>query len=302
VTSGKDPVIYSTTLANKYRSPIIYLDKPPVRESTFTPYNTVQGSLEVESFSTYQAISDNNPTYTMDIQIDSYDIKDAWMYISTIGYDSVAEKWNVKLNGYSLAYKEHTDPIAIHDRSQMMRLDVGEYLKTGLNELYIEGSSFNMDDEYYITGVTFVILHDSGEKTEFWINEYGDTYFGSGTFGDADTATLTSIYLTDDESPLEFNGKQVSTGIVNPTVLRDSPRFSTIKNADVTDALGKENEFSSGEPALSILAVTSDDLVVENTVLIEESDSHQAYVEMYLDQEKFDQMGMVYYKDSILSG
>ena len=167
VTSGQDPVLYTTTLANKYRSPIIYLDKPPVRESTFTPHGTVQGSLTVESFTTYRVISDNNPVYEMNLQIDSYGIKDAWMYISTIGYDSVAEKWNVKLNDYTLAYKEHTDPIAIDGRAQMTRLDVGEYLKTGANTLNIEGSGFNMGDEYYITGVTLVILTDSGEKTEY---------------------------------------------------------------------------------------------------------------------------------------
>ena len=299
VTSGRDPVLYTTTLANKYRSPIIYLDTPPLRESTFTPHGTVQGSLTVESFTTYRVISDNNPVYEMNLQIDSYGIKDAWMYVSTIGFDSVAEKWNVKLNGYTLAYKEHTDPIAIDGRAQMTRLDVGEYLKTGVNTLNIEGSGFNMGDEYYITGVTLVILTDSGEKTEYWINEYGDTYFGETEFKSADTARLTSIYFNDDESPLEFNGKTVSTDIVSPTVLRSSPHFTTIKTADVTSAVADENELGGGVPALTVLSVSSGDLTVDETPEPEAQNKHQSYVEDYLDQEKFEQLGMIYYKDTL---
>jgi hypothetical protein len=304
VTSGKDPVIYSTTLANKYLSPIIYLDRPPERKSTFKSHDKVEGSISIESFRTYQAISKNFPKYSIDFEMNETKILDAWMYIQTIGFDSIAEKWSVKLNGHTLAYRTHSEPIAIKERSQLSRFDVGKYIN-GSNTLYIEGTEFNIGDHYYITDIYFVILYDSGEKTEYWINEGADTHFNGGSFETAKKGVLFNVYLDEvEKDQLAFNENSVVIESMNPQILeniQNIPTFSTIYIADVTDKIenSNQNSFSVGHPALSILAVTSDQLNVNPKVIHEEKDPHQTYVETFLNSEKFESFGLLYYRDSL---
>jgi len=300
VTSGKEPVLYTATLANKYRSPIIYLDEPPVQESTFTPHGIVDGSIAIESFATWQTIRPKSPTYTMNIPIKTKGIKDAWMYVHTIGFDSVAEKWHVKMNDYTLTFRVHSKPIATHERSQLLRFDVGRYLKEGENKLEITGTDFNVDDQYYITGVTFVVIFDSDEKTEYWINEGNLSSFSRGLFGEAGDAKLYTLYLEPGkDGQVGLNNKLVDSQIISPSMLRSATLFSTILEADVSDEVEKENIITGPVPALCILEVASDDLIIPPAKIEKAKNPHQSYVEDYLNQEKFEQVGMVYYGDSI---
>ena len=222
------------------------------------------------------------------------------MYIHTIGFDSTAEKWNIKLNSYPLAYKVHSTPVATYGRSQLLRFDVGNYLLEDENELLIEGTDFNIGDQYYITGVTFVILYGSDDKTEYWINEGGINRFTEAAFDEATDAKLYALYLEAGKDGLqEFNGLPVDSQIINPTMLRETTLFSTLLEADVSPVMERENRISGSTPALSILEVASEDLSVAQKNIGELADSHQSYVEEYLNQEKFEQVGMVYYNNSI---
>jgi putative cell wall-binding protein len=296
MTSGKAPVIYTATLANKYRSPIIYLDTPPIEESTFKTHNTIEGSLTIESFRTYQTIGVKSPKFTMNIDIETENIQDAWMYVHTIGFDSVAEKWSVKFNDYSVAYQEPPDPVALNERFQLTRFDVGTYVKTGQNTLFIEGTDFNLNDHFYITDVTFIITSHSDEKTEHWINEGADTYFEDGSFKHAGNAKLYNIYLNEErQNQLEFNGNLLQTSLLQPTTLKEAPQFSTIEVAEVTGRVSNQNTFTGGEPALSILTVTSEDIDVNPPEIKVEPDPHQSFVLKYLDLQKFDSIGMLYF-------
>jgi hypothetical protein len=47
------------------------------------------------------------------------------------------------------------------------------------------------------------------------------------------------------------------------------------------------------------VAVTSDDINVQPEEPEKEIDQHQAFVIDFLDQQKFDQLGMVYYRNSL---
>jgi hypothetical protein len=302
VTSGKDPVLYTTTLANKYLSPIIYLDRPPVRKSTFKAHGSVEGSLAIESFRSFQTIRSNSPKYRMEIDIETNEILDAWMYIHTIGFDSIAEKWTVKFNDYSLAYRIHSEPVAIGEDSQLTRFDVGKYIESSQNTLLIEGTDFNIKDQYYIADVTFVIIYDSGEKTEYWINEGADTSFEGGNFDIVKNGSLWNIYLKDQESLIKFNNNSIQSKVILPTMLQESPQISTIEFADVTPLVNTHNSFSGSDPALSILTVTSDDISVPQDKVLIDKDPHQIYVKTYLDNGKFDSFGMLYYRDSVSSG
>jgi len=299
ITNGRTPVLYALTLANRYRAPILYLDKPPVRESTFKEHGIVRGSIALESFDTFQALGDKSPTYTMHPVLKTKGIKDAWMYIHTIGYDSVAEKWTVKLNNWPLAYKVHSQPVAEHQSSQLIRFDVRGYVKEGENTLSIEGTSFNVDDQYFITGVTFVLLYDSGESTEYWIGENTSVLRG-GVFEKAEDAKLYALYLEGDkEARLLLNNIELGTRDVEPVHLRVATSFYTLKEADARDAVSRENLLSGDVPQLTVLVVTSPGLEIPAAVREEELDEHQAFVKSFLDEQKFDLLCMLYYESSV---
>jgi hypothetical protein len=275
------------------------MDTPPIQEKTFRPHATVKGSLAIESFDTFQTIGEKSSTYTINPLIKTRGIKDAWMYIHVIGYDSVAEKWNIRLNDYSLAYRVHTEPSAEFESSQLIRFDVRDFIKEGQNKLYIEGAEFNIGDQYFLTGVTFVLVYDSDEKTEFWINENAN-FFGGGTFETINDAKLYGIYLKGNQDPqLELNNNLLLTTDIEPVHIIETTSFSTWVESDISNKISRENILSGDTPSLTIVAVTSDDINVQPEEPEKEIDQHQAFVIDFLDQQKFDQLGMVYYRNSL---
>ncbi|RMF88773.1 MAG: DUF3344 domain-containing protein [Methanobacteriota archaeon] len=188
-------------------------------------------------------------------------------------------------------------------RSQLIRFDAGRYIVEGENELLIEGTDFNIDDQYYITGATFVILYDSDEKTEYWILEGRQSVFENGSYGTVEKAKLYAFYLSEDSgNGLVLNEAALDPVIVNTTLLSSSGRYTSLIESDVTGLIREDNVLTGDVPSLTILTVTSDTIPtsIDKESVIRE-DPHQRYVADYLEKEKFEQVGMVYYKDSIPS-
>jgi hypothetical protein len=297
--SGKEPVLYAATLATKYRAPIIYLDKPPLVESTFSDHSIVEGLIEIESFDTslLQVISDGHPIATMSFKLRNSDIKDSWIYLRMRGYDSEPEKWIVRLNGNVLAYNVHTKPVASYGNGQFVRFDAGEYLSTDeTNNLSIEGTSFNVDDEFYLTGVTLVnVIEAPGKKTEFWIKEGLDSVsYESSQFGTVEGSMIYAMYLDSFKSGRMYFNEEMLFPVTR------TGSFFTLKESDVTSRITQENSFESTLPLapITILAIESSDLIVPTPEPKEILDPHQQAVQDFI-SEQFDVIGLMYYQDTI---
>ncbi|MFQ5800330.1 MAG: cell wall-binding repeat-containing protein [Candidatus Hydrothermarchaeales archaeon] len=301
--SGKEPVLYAATLAGKYRAPIVYLDRPPIKESTFKEHSVIEGTLQIQSFDSpsLQVLSDKHPVASMKFALSNPDIIDAWMYVRMRGYDTQPEKWIVRLNGKALAYNTHTEPVATYGTGQFVRFDVGELLvKDGENTLIIEGTGFNVDDEFYLTGVTLVTaVRDQSKKTEYWIKEGLDAAsYEDPEFGTAKNSKLYAMYLKSSEtSSLYFNGEKI-----HPTT--KTGNFFTLMETEVISKISKENSFESkssiveSTSPISILTVEADDLQVSVEEPEEKLDPHQEKVKNYI-SEKFDLIGLMYYQETI---
>jgi hypothetical protein len=301
--SGKEPVLYAATLAGKYRAPIVFLDKPPIKESTFKEHSIIEGTLQIQSFDStgLQVLSDKHPVASMNFALSNPDIADAWMYVRMRGYDTPSEIWIVRLNGKALAYNVHTEPVATFGTGQFVRVDVGDYLvKNGENTLIIEGTGFNVDDEFYLTGVTLAMaVKDPSKKTEYWIKEGFDAAsYEDSQFGTPKEAKLYVMYLKSSEtSSLYFNDERIHPATKNGN-------FFTLKEADVTSKVLDENTFESKSSStdstspISILTVEADDLQVLQEKPEEKLDSHQEAVKNYI-SDKFDVVGLMYYQDTL---
>jgi hypothetical protein len=300
--SGKEPALYSATMAGKYRAPIVYMDEPIVRESTFRDHSVVEGTLRVENFdsSRLEVLSDKRSVASMEFNLDQPDIGNAWMYVRMRGFDSASEKWIVRLNERALTYNTHTEPVATYGTGQFIRFDVGDIILNGLNTLIIEGTGFNLDDQFYLTGVSLVMeIEDSSKKTEYWIKEgFDKAFYEEPQFGLVKEAHLYSMYLKSSEtSSIYFNGERLHP-------ISRSGNFFTIKEADVSSRVIEENTFESKGIAddstspISILTVETDALPITETGPEKVLDRHQQTVKSFI-TENFDLIGLMYYQDTI---
>jgi hypothetical protein len=301
--SGKDPVLYAATWAVEYRAPIVYLDTPPVKESTFKEHSAIEGEVQVLTFDSagLQVVSDKHPVASMTFDLANPDIIDSWMYVRMRGYDTEPEKWIVRLNDDVIAYNVHTKPVATYGTGQFVRLDVGDYLiKVGENTLTIEGTSFNLDDQFYLTGATLVnVVNAPDKRTEYWIKEgFDSTTYEEPMFRNPQKANLYALYLKASEtSSLYFNGERL-----HPATRTGN--FFTMMEADVSDRISSENSFESRSISLespnpiSILTVEADGLQVSEEKEKEKLDTHQESVLNFI-SEKFDIAGLMYYQDTL---
>ena len=60
--NGREPVLYSATLATKYRAPIVFIDSPPQTESTFRGHAVGGGGLDTHQQAVYDFISEQFDT------------------------------------------------------------------------------------------------------------------------------------------------------------------------------------------------------------------------------------------------
>jgi hypothetical protein len=301
--SGKDPVLYAATWAVKYRAPIVYVDTPPVKASTFKRHSAIEGELQILSFDSagLQVVSDKHPVASMTFELANPDIKDSWMYVRMRGYDTEPEKWIVRLNGKAIAYNVHTEPVASYGTGQFVRLDIGDHLiKVGENKLTIEGTSFNLDDQFYLTGATLVnVVNNPDKRTEYWIKEgFDSTTFEEPMFRNPNKATLYALYLkTSETSSLYFNGERL-----HPATRTGN--FFTMMEADVSDRITRENSFESKSISLespnpiSILTVEAADIQILEEKPKEKLDSHQESVLNFI-SANFDITGLMYYQETL---
>jgi hypothetical protein len=219
------------------------------------------------------------------------------MYLRMRGFDTEPEKWIVRLNGNVLAYNVHTKSVATYGNGQFVCFDAGEYLnRDEANNISIEGTSFNVDDEFYLTGVTLInVMNDPGKKTEFWIKEGLDSISYEGPqFGSVESSQFYAMYLDSYTSGRMYFNDEMLFPITR------TGSFFTLKESDITPRITQENSFESrlALSPVTILAVESDDLIVPAPEPKEILDPHQQAVKDFISGQ-FDVVGLMYYQDTI---